>query len=85
MAENRKVRDLEPEGLSVPEACLYSGIGRSKLYDLLKTGEIASITVGTRRLVLRTSLLDFMGSRPRSMGTCNAAVRHRYPGTHPHE
>ena len=77
MAGNRKLRDLEPEGLSVPEACLYSGIGRSRLYVLLGSGEIASITVGSRRLVLRTSLVDFMWSRPRSMGTCNAAVRHQ--------
>ena len=77
MAENRKVRDLEPEGLSVHEACIYSGIGRSRLYELLRTEEVASITVGTRRLVLRTSLHDFMWSRPRSMGRCNAAVRHR--------
>src|SRR4051794_32450008 len=31
----------------IPEACRLTGIGRSKLYELIRAGEIRSIKVGT--------------------------------------
>ena len=48
----------QPETLAVdiPEACRLTGIGRSKIYDLLGKGEIVSVKIGKRRLILVADL-----------------------------
>ena len=43
-------------GCSVPEAEIATGIGRTKLYELLGTGEIKSTLVGSRRVISVASL-----------------------------
>lgn len=47
---------LEPLAVDIAEACRLTGIGRSKLYELLSAGVISSAKVGKRRLVLVESL-----------------------------
>jgi hypothetical protein len=37
---------------TIPEFRRLSGIGRSRIYELLDAGEIESIYLGTRRLIL---------------------------------
>jgi len=34
------------------EFCILSGLGRTKTYELLGTGELDSITIGKRRLII---------------------------------
>lgn len=41
---------------TINEACEATGLGRTKLYELMGTGDIATTTVGRRRLVLVSSL-----------------------------
>lgn len=36
---------------SVNDAAQMLGIGRTKLYEMLSTGQLASMQIGTRRLV----------------------------------
>ncbi len=36
----------------VAEFCILSGLGRTKTYELLGTGELDSITIGKRRLII---------------------------------
>jgi excisionase family DNA binding protein len=36
---------------SVPDAARMLGIGKTKFYEMLKSGEIASMQIGKRRLV----------------------------------
>lgn len=47
----------------IPEACRMIGIGRSKLYELMETGDLETIKVGTSRLVLVSSLQAFVEAR----------------------
>jgi excisionase family DNA binding protein len=47
----------------IPEACRLTGIGRSKLYELIRAGEIRVIKVGTITLVPISSLPEFLGLR----------------------
>ena len=47
---------IEPLSVDIPGACQLTGLGRSKLYDLLGRGEIASVKVGKRRLILVAEL-----------------------------
>ena len=41
----------EPYAYRVSDAVRMSGLGRTKLYELIKSGELRSIRVGGRRLV----------------------------------
>ena len=46
--------------LSVEEAADQLRLGRTGTYELVKTRKIQSVKVGRRRLVVRSSLLDFV-------------------------
>lgn len=47
---------IEPLTVTVPDALRYSGLGRTKLYEMIANHEIASVLVGTRRLIIFASL-----------------------------
>jgi excisionase family DNA binding protein len=60
---------LAPRWLRVPHAVAYSGISRSKLYELVTDGQIKAVSVqgkGSRkgiRLIDRISLDEFLERR----------------------
>jgi len=45
---------VEPEAVSIPETCRITGLGRSKIYEMIRDGRLPSIKIDKRRLV-RTS------------------------------
>jgi len=45
---------------SVSEACQTIGIGKTKLYELIGSGQLRTTTIGRRRLVLVSSLLQLV-------------------------
>jgi excisionase family DNA binding protein len=45
-----------PIAYSIADAMRVVGFGRSKLYELLTSGELASVKHGRRRLILREDL-----------------------------
>jgi excisionase family DNA binding protein len=49
-----------PLAVRVREACRLTGIGRSKLYELIAAGEIEIIKVGTITLIPVSSLERFL-------------------------
>lgn len=42
----------EPLAVSISRATHLAGLGRTKLYEALGSGELASLKVGNRRLIL---------------------------------
>jgi len=44
----------------IDEAVKASGLGRTFLYERIASGELKSIKVGARRLILREDLLEFL-------------------------
>jgi excisionase family DNA binding protein len=54
---------LTPLAVRVPEACRLTGIGRSKLYELIAAGEIRVIKVGSITLVPFAGLQQFLEQR----------------------
>ena len=44
---------------SVTEACERLRIGRTTLYDLVRTERLASVTIGTRRLIPAAAVDEF--------------------------
>ncbi|MET0309341.1 MAG: helix-turn-helix domain-containing protein [Sphingomonas sp.] len=49
-----------PITVRIREACRLTGIGRSKLYDLIAAGEIETIKIGVITLVPVDGLLRFL-------------------------
>lgn len=45
---------------SVTEAAEALSIGRTLIYDLIRTGELRTLKIGHRRLVARADLDDFV-------------------------
>jgi DNA repair protein RadC len=43
--------------------CLLSGLGRTRVYELISAGELASITIGKRRLVIIESYRQLIERR----------------------
>jgi excisionase family DNA binding protein len=59
---------LDPITATIPQFCRLSGIGRSKTYELLASGEIESILVGSRRLIVVDSWRRLVAAAPRDFG-----------------
>ena len=54
-----------PITVRISEACRLTGIGRSKLYELIQSGEIDIIKVGSITLVPTAGLINFLAARHR--------------------
>jgi excisionase family DNA binding protein len=46
---------------TVVEACEVTGLGRTKIYELIGNGRVTTTTVGRRRLIIVPSLLVLVG------------------------
>lgn len=51
------------ELLTVPQVMARLQLGRSTVYDLLRTGQLASITLGRARRIPTHALTDFIRTR----------------------
>lgn len=52
----------ESIALSIEQAQEICGLGRTKLYELLKSGELPARKLGKRTLILRSDLEAFLSS-----------------------
>jgi excisionase family DNA binding protein len=50
----------QPVAVRIAVAAQMLGLGRTKIYELLATGELTSVKVGRARLVLVSSLRRFI-------------------------
>lgn len=53
--------------MSVVEASKFTGLGRTKLLEMAYSGEIASTTVGKRRLFSRAGLIGLLAKGDESV------------------
>lgn len=49
--------------LSMREAARYAGVSRAHLYPLVMSGDLPSVLIGRRRMVLREDLESFLRER----------------------
>lgn len=55
----------DKEGLTIVEAVAFSGIRRSRMFQLIASGDLPARKVGPRRtIILRSELLAFLASLP---------------------
>jgi len=55
---------IQPEGLSVLEACKVSGLGRTTVYEAISDGRLKARKFGKRTIILRGDLRDFLTALP---------------------
>ena len=60
-----------PIAISVREAAQRLGLGRTKIYELMQSGELQSRTVGRRRLISMASVAAML-DQPTNEGGINA-------------
>jgi excisionase family DNA binding protein len=51
---------IEPLSVDIAAACGLTGLGRSKLYELLGNGEIPSVKIGRRRIITVSAIREFL-------------------------
>jgi excisionase family DNA binding protein len=59
---------IAPLSVRIKEACRMTGIGRSKLYELIAAGDIEVIKVGSMTLVPVDALREFLDARRERSG-----------------
>ena len=73
----KKILPLEERfGVTVAVAATYVGIGKSRIYELLQSGELDGKIIHGRHIVLVKSLLRMCGEAPsarREKGTARSA------------
>ena len=52
---------IERELFDVTTAAIVLSIGRRKVWQLIKSGELESVRIGNRRLIPRAALTQFVG------------------------
>jgi excisionase family DNA binding protein len=62
MAERSRTA-IDPISVKIPEAVRLSGLSRSRIYELMKSGEIEFAKVGASTLIILDSLRQFIASR----------------------
>lgn len=63
-AVNIHVSELQPEGLSVAEACRIAGLGRTAVYEAISDGRLLARKAGKRTIILRSELQQFLTALP---------------------
>ena len=51
---------MQPIAVSPNEAARLSGVGRTTLYAALSSGDLKSIKIGTRRLIMVDAIRDWL-------------------------
>ena len=54
---------LEPISVKIPQAVRLTGLSRSRIYELMKSGDIEFAKVGSSTLILVDSLRTFIHGR----------------------
>ena len=58
------MNNTEIMAMTIAEAVRTSGIGRTRLYELMASGEIAARKCGARTLILAASLREYLARLP---------------------
>lgn len=59
--------DMKPIAISVRTAGHLSGLGRTRLYELINEGRLASWSIGKRRLISLASLEELLAPRAQNL------------------
>lgn len=61
---NAEEREAAMEALSINEACRSMGIGKTKLYALIKARDIPARKIGAKTIILRQDVDSYLSALP---------------------
>ena len=61
---DKKTDEFGKVAVSIKDAVRVSGIGRSKLYEVMKSGELPARKLGTRTIILFDDLMAYLDGLP---------------------
>jgi excisionase family DNA binding protein len=67
----------------IPEACEAAGVCRSKLYQLIKSGQLPVRKLGKRTLILASDLKQLVESLPLGGGTARTPIKQKQKQSQP--
>jgi excisionase family DNA binding protein len=67
IAAKSKAVACEPISVKIPEAVRLSGLSRSRIYELMRSGDIEFAKVGSSTLIIVESLRQFIQSHARGI------------------
>jgi excisionase family DNA binding protein len=65
IAKEHEITQIEPLTVRVPDALRLTGIGRSKLYELIQAGDLAIVKIGSSTLIPVDSLRGLISKNRR--------------------
>lgn len=65
---------MDPIAYTVPEVLQLIGIGRTKLYEAIGSGDLPARKVGNRTIILREDLLAWLSSLPLVKSAVSSAI-----------
>jgi excisionase family DNA binding protein len=72
---------LQPELYSIHEARkLLGGISRNTIYQLLRSGELASVIIGCRRFISAAAIAELISRSTTTVSPAHASTRSRRKG-----
>lgn len=75
MAKAEQAMVAEPISVKIPEAVRLTGLSRSRIYELMRSGDIEFAKVGSSTLILFESLRQFVESHTGSRGGRTSTAR----------
>jgi excisionase family DNA binding protein len=59
---------VEPLAVDIPGACRLTGLGRSKIYQLISAGDLKALKVGARTIITVDAIRDCLHLLERKQG-----------------
>jgi len=56
---------MRPYSMTIADACRWSGLGRTKLYELIASQQISAVKVGSRTLVVADAFEKYLAEQPK--------------------
>ncbi|MBY0361224.1 MAG: helix-turn-helix domain-containing protein [Phreatobacter sp.] len=56
---------MHPRGLDIASAAKIAGVGRTTIYEAIKTGALPAFKFGRRTIIYRDDLQAWMNAQPR--------------------
>jgi excisionase family DNA binding protein len=82
MTEQTRSLCLDRLAVSPIEAARIAGIGKTKLYEAMGSGELRSFKIGKRRLILIDELRNWLNQHSRNAPKSHAAKQSNSVGRH---
>lgn len=62
------IQPVQPYALTIDNAARFSGLSRSRIYELMGAGDLKSFKVGNRRMIMLDDIKSFLDQAAHGKG-----------------